>query len=177
MVSPSRPNALISCGPATYFHPTQHAKMVATDAHANDNNNGPHRLVQSRRSAPSNISGVANCNVNDCNDLDVAVPPPAKMPIDAAPNVNAMAVTGAPNNRPMVVRCPIVCETVAVPIKTLKFPHISPGATKLLPSPPKDGNKLSGGVADIRLDDPVGVDGVDGGMARDLLDRNEGKNG
>jgi hypothetical protein len=125
MTNPSLiPSAACNLDPAT-VHPTKHATTVAADATAKLNSNGPHRLQQSFKSAPNKINGVANCNVSSCNDVEAFVPPGHSTPTDANKKVQAMAVTGGPNSRPIRVVSPKTCATAAVPVKAAKFPHVS----------------------------------------------------
>lgn len=98
---------------------------VAIDAAAKESKRGPQRCTQSLKSAPNKIKGVANCKDNSCSDLAAMVPPGLRIPIDANPNVNAMAVTGGPNRRPMRVVVPMTCAMVAVPVSAATLPQVS----------------------------------------------------
>ena len=105
--------------------PTIQAIIVDIDATTKLNNNGPHLDMQSRKSAPSRMRGVASCNDNSCNDFDATVPPGDNIPIDANRNVIAIAVTGPPNSLPIFVLVPNCCAIAALPVNVARFPQVS----------------------------------------------------
>lgn len=86
---------------------------------------GPQRRQASLKSAPNNTKGVASCNDNNCIDVAAGVPPGLRMPIVARVKVRAMAVTGAPNNLPILLDLPKNCANDAVDAKTAQLPHVS----------------------------------------------------
>ena len=117
--------------------------MVARDAIRNDTRSGPQRDIQScaprpPKSAPNKIMGVANLNDNNCKDDDAGDPPDGNIPMEAKPKVNAIAVTGGPNNRPIRVVVPMVCARVAVPMIVAIFPQVSVASIQ---EPPVVGEK------------------------------------
>lgn len=104
--------------------------MVAKEATRKAYSNGPHRAAQSRRSAPNNSNGVASWRDSNCIDFAAVVPPGANTPMLARKKVIAMAVTGGPSNRPILVVFPNSCETVAVPASVAQLPHMSVAGTR-----------------------------------------------
>jgi hypothetical protein len=140
------------------FHPTNPPARVAREARPNPKRRGivlvedddesslllllllllllPLPVPPPPKSAPSRIHGVANLMDNPWRFREEDVPPGERTPTLARPNVMAMAVTGAPSNRPMAVEFPNCCAATPTAERAARFPQESSAATRLLLMPP-----------------------------------------